>query len=205
MAFFGYDPKRDLERVAVPVLNLVGGRDRIAPPKAVRDAMAAALPKHRSHVFHELSEADHSMLAPVRVGDRVVCQLLLPDYLTRLTEWVTNMTGPTRHPCQDASVDSHGRYTLRVDPRLPGADLVARGVADLARGVESEESLLVSVGAARLRALGIAIDRAFDDPERRLFARLSAENPDSAHTRYNALIRRLVSFERAAECERPRT
>ncbi|HVT56871.1 MAG TPA: hypothetical protein VHR45_00585 [Thermoanaerobaculia bacterium] len=25
-------------------------------------------------------------------------------------------------------------------------------------------------------------------------------DPDSAHSRYNALIRRLVSFERAAEC-----
>ena len=92
-----------------------------------------------------------------------------------------------------------------MDPRLPGADLVARGVADLARGVESVEALLVSVGAARLQALGIMIERAFDEPERRLYARLSAENQDSAHTRYNALIRRLVSFERAAECERPRT
>ena len=29
---------------------------------------------------------------------------------------------------------------------------------------------------------------------------LHDEDPDSAHSRYNALVRRLVSFERAAEC-----
>jgi hypothetical protein len=29
---------------------------------------------------------------------------------------------------------------------------------------------------------------------------LAAEDADSAHGRYNALIRQLVSFERAAEC-----
>jgi pimeloyl-ACP methyl ester carboxylesterase len=97
-AFFGYDPKRDLERFAVPVLNLVGGRDRIVPPKAVRDAMMAALPKHRSHVFHELLEADHSMLAPVRAGDHVVCQLLLPEYLTQLTQWVAERTRSLHAP-----------------------------------------------------------------------------------------------------------
>lgn len=31
---------------------------------------------------------------------------------------------------------------------------------------------------------------------------LSRTDPDSAHSRYNALVRRLVSFERAAECAR---
>jgi hypothetical protein len=37
-----------------------------------------------------------------------------------------------------------------VHPKLPGADLIERGLADLARGVESVESLLVSIGAPRL-------------------------------------------------------
>jgi hypothetical protein len=36
--------------------------------------------------------------------------------------------------------------------------------------------------------------------EHRLYALLAAEDSDSAHSRYNALVRRLVSFERAAEC-----
>lgn len=92
-----------------------------------------------------------------------------------------------------------------MDASLPGADLVARGIADLSSGAETIEALLVSIGAPRLRALGLAIPEAFPSPEHLLYARLQAEDPNSAHTRYNALLRRLVSFERAAECVKPRT
>jgi hypothetical protein len=82
---------------------------------------------------------------------------------------------------------------------LPGHELVLAGLDDLARGVESQESLLVSIGAPRLRAAGIDVPEPFDSPEHRLYDRLAAEDPDSAHGRYNALVRRLVSFERAAD------
>lgn len=88
---------------------------------------------------------------------------------------------------------------------LPGAELVERGLADLEAGVDSIEALLVSIGAARLRAAGIRVERVIPDPERRLYDLLAAEDADAAHSRYNALIRRLVSFERAAECVKPRT
>ena len=84
---------------------------------------------------------------------------------------------------------------------LPGGDLVAEGLRDLAQGRETVASLLVSVGAANLRSAGIDVpDTAFTDPEHRLYHLLAADDADSAHTRYNALIRRLVSFERAAAC-----
>ena len=83
---------------------------------------------------------------------------------------------------------------------FPGADLVKEGLADLARDVESVPALLVSIGAPRLRRIGLAIPKTFPSPERRLYALLEADGPDSAHARYNALIRRLVSYERAAEC-----
>jgi hypothetical protein len=84
---------------------------------------------------------------------------------------------------------------------LPGADIIEKGVEDLSRRVESIASLLVSIGAPRLRRLGLPIpELTFDSPEHRLYKLLSQSNPDSAHSRYNALIRRLVSFERAAEC-----
>jgi hypothetical protein len=84
---------------------------------------------------------------------------------------------------------------------LPGADLIEAGLADLARGVESIPALLVLVGAPRLREGGIAVpETGIRDPEHRLYARLGEEDPDSAHSRYNALIRRLVSYERALEC-----
>ena len=77
-----------------------------------------------------------------------------------------------------------------------------RGIRDLAEGRETVASLLVSIGAPRLRRIGLKIPaRTFDSPEHRLYRILSTSDPDAAHSRYNALIRRLVSFERAAECE----
>lgn len=85
---------------------------------------------------------------------------------------------------------------------LPGHDLIEQGVADLDRGVESVPALLVSIGAPRLRSLGFTLPPALADPEHRLYAVLQSSDPDSAHARYNALIRRLVSFERAAACAR---
>lgn len=90
---------------------------------------------------------------------------------------------------------------------LPGADLIDQGLRDLAAGDETDAALLVLIGAPRLRRLGVAVPdppanwsaRPRDPlPEHRLYASLARTGPDSAHSRYNALIRRLVSFERAA-------
>lgn len=83
---------------------------------------------------------------------------------------------------------------------LPGGDLVVRGLADLEQRRETAESLLVSIAARRLRAAGIPIPEPFPTPELRLYALLADEDADGAHGRYNALLRRLVSFERAVEC-----
>jgi hypothetical protein len=80
---------------------------------------------------------------------------------------------------------------------LPGAELIESGLADLSAGTESVGSLLVSIGASRLRRAGIAVPRAIPDPEHRLYALLAAEDPARAHSRYNALLRRLVSYERS--------
>jgi hypothetical protein len=83
-------------------------------------------------------------------------------------------------------------------PDLPGAEIVERGVSDLERRVESAEALLVSIGAPRLRLLGIAVETPLPAPEHRLYRLLQGDHGNAAHSRYNALIRRLVSFERAA-------
>lgn len=83
---------------------------------------------------------------------------------------------------------------------LPGGDLIEAGLGDLQRGVDSVPALLVSIGAPRLRRLGFRIDNPFPTPELRLYELLRQQDPDAAHGRYNALIRRLVSFERAASC-----
>jgi len=82
---------------------------------------------------------------------------------------------------------------------LPGGRLVAKGLADLANGRESVEALLVASGRPRLERLGLAVP-IVDSPEHRLYELLARTDPDSAHSRYNALVRRLTSFERAAEC-----
>jgi hypothetical protein len=86
--------------------------------------------------------------------------------------------------------------------RLPGGDLVSKGVADLARGDETQEALLVSIASRRLRAAGLPVEGAVADAEHRLYALLARVDPDSAHSRYNALLRRLTSFESALECVR---
>jgi hypothetical protein len=83
---------------------------------------------------------------------------------------------------------------------LPGGELVAKGLRDVAAGVETVEALLVSIGAPRLTALGLTVERPLPDAEHRLYLALHAEDEDAAHARYNALVRLLVSFERAAEC-----
>ena len=82
---------------------------------------------------------------------------------------------------------------------LPGADLVRAGLRDLANGEESVEALLVLIGAPRLRDLGVDVPDTVL-PEHRLYGKLAADDDDTAHSRYNALLRRLISFERAAEC-----
>ena len=94
----------------------------------------------------------------------------------------------------------HFAMTLAM---LPGGDFVAAGILDLERGIESEAALLVSIGEPRLTRLGMVISSPSPNPEHRLYARLAETDRPSAHSRYNALIRRLVSFERAAECVRP--
>ena len=87
-----------------------------------------------------------------------------------------------------------------VDDALPGADLIRDGLRDLAAGVESVPALLVLIGAPRLRRIGLDVPDTEDFPEDRLYAQLASVYGDGAHSQYNALIRRLVSFERAAEC-----
>ncbi|MBI3829181.1 MAG: hypothetical protein HY291_06675 [Planctomycetes bacterium] len=83
---------------------------------------------------------------------------------------------------------------------LPRHDLIAQGLRDLAAGLESAEAMLFQIGAPRLAGLGLQIPERAASPEHGLYHLLARDGADSAHARYNALIRRLVSFERAAEC-----
>jgi hypothetical protein len=82
---------------------------------------------------------------------------------------------------------------------LPGHELVSEGLADLAAGRESESALLVAMAAPRLRMLGIEVPEGGGErPSHRLYE-LLAQGDGGAHSRYNALVARIVSFARAAE------
>lgn len=82
--------------------------------------------------------------------------------------------------------------------RLPGDEFVNPGLRDLAEGRETVAALLVAIGAPRLRQLGIEVpNHSISSPEHRLYEKLADEDRESAHSKYNSLIRRLVSFERS--------
>jgi hypothetical protein len=82
---------------------------------------------------------------------------------------------------------------------LPGYELVSQGLLDLAEARESEAALLVAMAAPRLRALGFDVpDGGGEVPSHRLYEVLAGSGR-GAHSRYNALVARMVSFARAAE------
>ena len=86
-----------------------------------------------------------------------------------------------------------------VPADLPGHELVSKGLADLAEGRESESALLIAMAAPRLHALGFDVPPGGGErPSHRLYE-LLAETDRGAHSRYNALVARVVSFARAAE------
>jgi hypothetical protein len=83
---------------------------------------------------------------------------------------------------------------------LPAADMIRGGLADLAGRRESVASYLVQIGCLNMRRCGIEVPVSDEDAleaDHRLYALLSREHGNDAHRRYNALLRELVSFERA--------
>ena len=88
---------------------------------------------------------------------------------------------------------------------LPGADLILAGLRDARAGTDSAEAWLVRIGAANLRARGVDVPEVSvaGSPEHQLYFLLVQRHGRAAHSQYNALIRRLVSFERALACGSP--
>ncbi len=87
----------------------------------------------------------------------------------------------------------------RAWSQLPGYELVRDGLDDLLAGHESEASLVVGMAAPRLRSLGVDVPSGTGGvPSHRLYE-LLAEADAGAHSRYNALVGRVVGFARAAE------
>lgn len=93
-----------------------------------------------------------------------------------------------------------------VEEGLPGAEIVAAGLEDLIAGRDTSSADAVLMAAQRLREAGFEIppDRRAGAAAHRLYGKLAAEDPVTAHSRYNAIVRRIVSFARAAEHARAR-
>lgn len=90
----------------------------------------------------------------------------------------------------------------RLFDGLPGADMIREGLADVVNQRESVAALLVMIGSPRLTRSNIQVPVTDEDAlnaDRRLYQLLSASHGNGAHSQYNALIRQLVSFERALE------
>ena len=90
--------------------------------------------------------------------------------------------------------------------KLPGAELVAAGVAALQRGERTTEALLVALAAPRLRDIGLRIPEAADGiawPNLAPYATVCAGG--GGHFEYNALLGRMSSSADAAERSQRRT
>lgn len=84
---------------------------------------------------------------------------------------------------------------------LPGEELVVEGILDLTGGRRTVAACLAAIAWPRLRRAGVLpveVPALPAEGERELYRLLRQEGGD-AYGRYNALIRRLVSFERALD------
>src|SRR4051794_19689075 len=95
---------------------------------------------------------------------------------------------------------------MPIDPlesSLPGADLVKQGLADLKGGRVSDFALLLLAAGPSLRNVGLDIpERSTDRPYHHLlYERQEDRLGEGAHSYYNSLMRRIVSYTRALERE----
>jgi hypothetical protein len=83
---------------------------------------------------------------------------------------------------------------------LPGESLVRQGLADLRSGRHTALACLVSIARSRLSNAGLLDDSepAKQEPELQLYRLLRQEGGD-AYSRYNSLLRELISFEQALD------
>lgn len=84
---------------------------------------------------------------------------------------------------------------------LPGAEIVLPGIADIEAGRQSVYASAVQCAAPRLRRAGLNAPSATGNTPaaHALYRQLSEELGDRAHSRYNAILARVVSFAGAAE------
>ncbi len=86
---------------------------------------------------------------------------------------------------------------------LPGAKLIQQGLADVQAGRRTAAACLVQIGRTRLARAGFPPLAEKEDgvpAEIQLYRLLRSQGGD-AYSRYNSLLRELVSFEQALDFE----
>jgi len=84
---------------------------------------------------------------------------------------------------------------------LPGEQLVRQGLADFQSGLSTIPVFLVCIARPRLCRVGLmpeSLPDQYSESELRLYRLLKLQGGD-AYSRYNALLRELVSFENALD------
>ena len=85
---------------------------------------------------------------------------------------------------------------------LPANDMVQQGLDDLAERRVSVAACLVKIASPKMRRCGLEMLLSDDEAlnaDHELYALLGHKHGNEAHSKYNALLRELVSFERALE------
>lgn len=106
-----------------------------------------------------------------------------------------------RSEANKAKTEECGMKTNDLITGLPGEQLVREGLADAQAGRCTAAACLVSMARLRLSRAGLLAGIQAElppEPELSLYRLLRAQGGD-AYSRYNALVRELVSFENALD------
>ena len=87
---FNYEPARDLERIAAPVLVLMGELDRTFPPALVVERMRAALARggNRAVTARIIPGASHGLAMVQSADGRPFRRVISGEFLSTLTDWI---------------------------------------------------------------------------------------------------------------------
>jgi pimeloyl-ACP methyl ester carboxylesterase len=91
---FNYDPTRDLERITIPTLVIMGERDVVFPPTTVIERMTAALGRAGNNqvTTRIIPEASHGQMVIQRSGGQPFRRVISQEFISTLTDWIVQQS-----------------------------------------------------------------------------------------------------------------